>query len=64
MSAAFHREPQHHLRLDYHRKTIHRFTESHRSSKTPHFLNRDRQPPQCISSRRESIITEISSAID
>lgn len=32
MSAAFHRDPQHHRRLDYHRRTTHRFTEPHRSS--------------------------------
>ncbi|CAF1898374.1 unnamed protein product [Brassica napus] len=46
MSAAFHRDPPHHLCLDYHRRTTHRFTEPHRSSSTPHLLHRDRLPSQ------------------
>ncbi|CAG7874552.1 unnamed protein product [Brassica rapa] len=46
MSAAFLREPPHHLCLDYHRRTTHRFTEPHRSSSTPHLLHRDRLPSQ------------------
>ncbi|KAF3553023.1 hypothetical protein F2Q69_00010592 [Brassica cretica] len=46
MSAAFHRDPPHHLCLDYHQRTTHRFTEPHWSSSTPHFLHRDRLPSQ------------------
>ncbi|CAN6831973.1 unnamed protein product [Brassica oleracea] len=46
MSAAFHRDLPHHLCLDYHRRTNHRFTEPHRSSSTPHLLHRDRLPSQ------------------
>ncbi|CAN7043513.1 unnamed protein product [Brassica rapa subsp. trilocularis] len=46
MSAAFFREPPHHLCLDYHRRTPHRFTEPHWSTSTPHFLHRDRLPSQ------------------
>ncbi|KAG5382663.1 hypothetical protein IGI04_034133, partial [Brassica rapa subsp. trilocularis] len=42
----FHRYPQHLLLLDYHRRIIHRFTEPHPSSLTPHLLHRDRQTSQ------------------
>ncbi|KAG2286658.1 hypothetical protein Bca52824_046262 [Brassica carinata] len=53
MSAAFHRDLPHHLCLDYHRRTNHRFTEPHRSSSTPHLLHRDRLPSQINTGTKE-----------
>ena len=49
MSAAFHREPQHHLRLDYHRRTTHRFTEPHHPPiyrATPELINSTPSSPR------------------
>ncbi|KAF2600731.1 hypothetical protein F2Q68_00007667 [Brassica cretica] len=50
MSAAFLREPQHHLRLDdYHRRTTHRFTEPHHPPihrATPELINSTPSSPR------------------
>ncbi|CAN6801416.1 unnamed protein product, partial [Brassica oleracea] len=49
VSAAFHREPQHHLRLDYHWRTTHRFTKPHHPPiyrATPELINSTPSSPR------------------